>query len=37
MKVKVSFFGLSDMLKFKNLKKNRLEAINNSKVKEYKC
>ena len=36
MKVKVSFFGLSDMLKFKNLKKNRLEAINNSKVKEYK-
>lgn len=36
MKVKVSFFGLSDMLKFKNLKKNRLEAINNSEVKEYK-
>lgn len=36
MKVKVSFFGLSDMLKFKNLKKNRLDAINNSKVKEYK-
>ena len=36
MKVKVSFFGLSDMLKFKNLKKDRLEAINNSKVKEYK-
>ena len=35
MKVKVSFFGLSDMLKFKNLKKNRLEAIDNSKVKEY--
>lgn len=36
MKVKVSFFGLSDMLKFKNLKKNRLEAIENSSEKNYK-
>ena len=32
MKVKVGLIGLFDMLKFKNLKKNRLEAINNSKV-----
>lgn len=35
MKVKVSFLGIIDMLKFKNLKKNRLEAINNSQVKVY--
>ncbi len=36
MKVKVSFFGLSDMLKFKNLKKNRLEAIDNTKIEPLK-
>ena len=32
MKVKVSLFGLTDMLRFKNLAKNRLEAIENTKA-----
>ena len=36
MKVKVSLIGVLDMLKFKNLKKNRLNAINNSEIKPYK-
>ena len=36
LKVKVSLFGLSDMLKFKNLKRDRLEAIDNTKIEPLK-
>ena len=36
MKVKVSLIGLKDMLKFKNLKRDRLEAIANTSIKELK-
>ena len=36
MKVKVSFIGLMDMLKFKHLKRDRLEAIRSTEIKPLK-